>query len=330
MTTSGARRVTLEPSGIEFDQAPGQRLLEAARAAGVWLPFECGWGSCGTCKATLVTGDVELVSDTAPALSERDAKRGRIVLCQSSATTDVTLKPLRVSDAPDPVRDVRTSSGVVSSIVEVAPSIVDITIATDSPCAFRPGQFVIVEGPQDERRCYSLAGDPGDSGIRLVVKRYEGRPVSSWMAELVVGDAITFHAPFGDVWLRESSRPLLMVAGGSGISAILGLARHAATAARDRRLTVVYGARTRVDLALLDELRELVAAHGDATLVPVVESGDPGDDARLGLVTDLIEDLDCASSDVYLAGPPAMVDAVDLVLLQHGMPRDHLYVDRFG
>ena len=330
MTTSGARRVTLEPSGIEFDQAPGQRLLEAARAAGVWLPFECGWGSCGTCKATLVAGDVELVSEVAPALSERDARRGRILLCQSSATTDATIRPLRVSDEPDPVRVVRTTTGVVASIDEVAPSVVDVTIQTDEPCVFRPGQFAIVEGPQGQRRCYSLAGESGTRSIRLVVKRYDGRPVSTWMASLRVGDAVTFHAPYGDVWLRESTRPLLMVAGGSGISAILGLARHAASAARDRRLTVLYGARTRADLGLLDELRDLVDAHGDATLLPVVESGDPGDDVQVGLVTDLIEDLDCASSDVYLAGPPAMVDAVDLVLLQHGMPRDHLYVDRFG
>ena len=330
MTTSGARRVTLEPSGIEFDQAPGQRLLEAARAAGIWLPFECGWGSCGTCKATLVAGDVELVSEVAPALSERDARRGRILLCQSSATTDATIRPLRVSDEPDPVRVVRTTTGVVASIDEVAPSVVDVTIETDEPCVFRPGQFAIVEGPQGQRRCYSLAGESGTRSIRLVVKRYDGRPVSTWMASLRVGDAVTFHAPYGDVWLRESTRPLLMVAGGSGISAILGLARHAASAARDRRLTVLYGARTRADLGLLDELRDLVDAHGDARLLPVVESGDPGDDVQVGLVTDLIEDLDCASSDVYLAGPPAMVDAVDLVLLQHGMPRDHLYVDRFG
>jgi toluene monooxygenase electron transfer component len=221
-------------------------------------------------------------------------------------------------------------TGVVASIEEVAPSVVDVTIATDEPCVFRPGQFAIVEGPHGQRRCYSLAGESGRAGIRLVVKRYDGRPVSSWMASLRAGDPVTFHAPYGDVWLRETARPLLLVAGGSGISAILGLVRHAAAEARHRRMTVLYGARTRADLALLDELHGLVAAHGDASLVAVVDSGDPGNDARLGLVTDLIDGLDCAASDVYLAGPPAMVDAVDLVLLARGMPRDHLYVDRFG
>jgi toluene monooxygenase electron transfer component len=330
MTVAGSRRVTLEPSGITFEQAPGQRLLEAAREAGVWLPFECGWGSCGTCKATLVSGEVELVVAEAAAISERDARRGRILVCQSSATTDVTLKPLRVSDVPDPSRAVRVVHGSVAAIVEVAPAVFDVSIDAGSAFDFRPGQYAIVHGPQDERRCYSFAGAPGGSGIRLVVKQYDGRPVSTWMSSLRVGDALTFEGPYGDVWLRDSSRPLLMIAGGSGISAILGLARDASTRARNGGLTVVYGARTSADLALLDELRSLVSAHGDGRVRPVVESGALVEGAVAGRVTDCLTDLDCADSDVYLAGPPAMVDAAELVLIEQGVGRDRLFVDRFG
>jgi toluene monooxygenase electron transfer component len=329
MTTGGVRRVTLEPSGITFDQAPGQRLLEAAREARAWLPFECGWGSCGTCKATLVSGDVELLED-AVSLSERDARRGRIVLCQSSATTDVTIRPLRVSDEPDPLRPVRLVTGTVASVLEVGPSIVDVTVATDAAYDFRPGQFAIVHAPQGLRRCYSFAGVPGRSHVRFVVKQYDGRPVSTWVASLRAGDAVTFEGPYGDVWLRESGRPVVMIAGGSGISAVLGLARDASERARDCDLTVVYGARTSADLALLDELSEVVTSHGSGRLLPVVESGPVVGDGVLGRVTDTLAAVDCAGSDVYLAGPPAMVDAVELVLLERGVSRDRLYVDRFG
>ncbi|WP_372481652.1 2Fe-2S iron-sulfur cluster-binding protein, partial [Rhodococcus zopfii] len=48
----GHYRVTVEPSGDSFVVRPGENILAAGRRAGVWLPFECGWGSCGTCKAT--------------------------------------------------------------------------------------------------------------------------------------------------------------------------------------------------------------------------------------------------------------------------------------
>ena len=330
MTVPGARRVTLDPSGTSFEQAPGQRLLEAAREAGVWLPFECGWGSCGTCKATLVSGDVELLVPEASALSDRDARRARILLCQSSATTDVTIKPLRASDEPDPLRDVRLVTGTVVACTEVGPSIHDITVSTSAPFFFRPGQFAIVHGPQDQRRCYSFAGVPGQPHVRFVVKQYDGRPVSTWASSLSPGDTVTFEGPYGDVWLRDSGRPLLMIAGGSGISAVLGLVRDAAANSRDRDLTVLYGARTAADLALVHELEGLVAAHGRGRLLAVVETGPPPRGGLEGRVTDPLAVIDCAGSDVYLAGPPAMVDAVDLVLLERGVGRDRLHVDRFG
>ena len=330
MSGPGARRVTLEQTGAAFDQQPGQRLLEAAREAGVWLPFECGWGSCGTCKATLVSGDVEVLEPDAAALSERDARRGRILLCQSSATTDVTIKPLRVSDEPDPLRPVELVRGTVESVDEVGPGIVDLRVSTPRPYRFRPGQFAIVHGPQQQRRCYSFAGEPGVSGVRFVIKGYAGRPVSTWATQLSPGDDLSFEGPYGDVWLRDSGRPMLMIAGGSGISAILGLVRDASVRSRDRELTVVYGARTAADLALVDELDSLVAAHGRARLIAVVESGPGRAGGSVGRVTDPLADLDVAACDVYLAGPPAMVDAVDLVLIENGAGRDRLHVDRFG
>ena len=330
MTSPGVRRVTLDPSGVSFEQAPGQRLLEAAREAGLWLPFECGWGSCGTCKATLVSGEYELVVPEAAAVSDRDARRGRILLCQSTATTDVTVKPLRVSTEPDPVRPVRLVAGSVVSVTEVGPGIVDVTVSTGTAFTFRPGQFAILRGPQEQRRCYSFAGAPGEPQVRFVVKRYAGRPVSTWVALLSPGDDVAFEGPYGDVWLRDSDRPLLMIAGGSGISAILSLVRDAAARATDRALTVVYGARSAADLALVDELDALVRSHGQGRLVTVVESGPARPGGRSGKVTDPLPEMDVAASDVYLAGPPAMVDAVDLVLLENGAGRDRLFVDRFG
>lgn len=330
MSGPGARRVTLEQTGAVFDQQPGQRLLEAAREAGIWLPFECGWGSCGTCKATLVSGDVEVLVPEAAALSERDARRGRILLCQSSATTDVTVKPLRVSDEPDPLRHVSLVHGRVESVDEVGPSIVDVRVSTGTTYGFRPGQFAIVHGPQQQRRCYSFAGEPGQTSVRFVIKQYDGRPVSTWASQLSPGDEFAFEGPYGDVWLRDSGRTMLMIAGGSGISAILGLVRDASARARDRDLVVVYGARTTADLALVDELDSLVLAHGRARLIAVVENGPARPGGSVGWVTDALPDLDIAASDVYLAGPPAMVDAVDLVLVENGAGRDRLFVDRFG
>ncbi|MFC6238173.1 hypothetical protein [Longivirga aurantiaca] len=65
----------------------------------------------------------------------------------------MTIKPLRVADQPDPLRPVRVEHGTVLSIAEVGPAVFDLVVATGSPVPFRPGQFAIVHGPQDQRRC---------------------------------------------------------------------------------------------------------------------------------------------------------------------------------
>ena len=54
------RQLRIEPDGIAIDMADHETILQAARRAGVALPYECGWGSCGTCKVTLVAGQVDL------------------------------------------------------------------------------------------------------------------------------------------------------------------------------------------------------------------------------------------------------------------------------
>jgi len=328
MTEGASRVVTLDPSGRTFTAGPGQRLLEAAREAGLWLPFECGWGSCGTCKATLVNGEVESLLPDAPAISERDARRGRVLLCQSAALTDVTVRPLRVEDAPPEGRATRRLEGTVTSVTEVGPSIVDLRVEMGEAVEFLPGQFAILESPEGLRRCYSLAGAPGESELRFVLKRYDGRPMSTWLSSRTPGDVLDVEAPYGDVWLRPTERGLLLIAGGTGISAVLSLAGEAAARHQHRSLTVVYGARTPADLALLDEARALADRHGAARVIPVVEEG--AADMRLGRVTDVLDELGVPEHDVYLAGPPAMVDAVEAAVVSLGVQRDRLFVDRFG
>lgn len=324
------RTVTLDPSGRTFSAAPGQRLLEAAREAGVWLPFECGWGSCSTCKVTLISGEVENLLPDAPAVSERDARRGRILVCQVSALTDLTIRPLRVEDEAPSSRRTRRLVGRVVQRDDVGPGIVDLRVDLGEPLEFRSGQSAILEGPNGLRRCYSLAGRPGSAVARFVLKRYEGRPMSTWLSERAPGDHVVVEAPYGDVWIRPGERGLVMIAGGTGISAILSLAWEAASAHSDRPLTVLYGARTPSDLALADEVQAAVEAHGDGQLIRFAESGADGDVIRAGRVTDALGQFVVGHEDVFVAGPPAMVDAVDVVLSQLGVQRDRVFVDRFG
>ena len=103
--------VTIESGGIQFDARADETLLQAARRSGLQLPHECGWGSCGTCKVTLVAGETALLFAGSPAISPRDARTGRIVACQSMARSDLTIRlsPATPVPAVVPCREQRAA-----------------------------------------------------------------------------------------------------------------------------------------------------------------------------------------------------------------------------
>ena len=337
--------VRLDGTDAGFRVGAGERILAAARRAGVWLPFECGWGSCTSCKATLVEGEVELLFPDAPALDARDERRRRILLCQCTPTSDIVIKAQRVSELPAPERATRDVVGRLAAVEPLGPSIARFsfvpTTAGGEPVEvdYRPGQYALLELAPGVRRCYSMAGLPSDTALTFIAKEYDG-PGSSALFALERGATVAMELPYGDMWLRPHDRPLLLAAGGTGISAILALLRSLAdpgAEGRERRVRVVYGATTPGELVCWDELNDLVASLPRATLHGALVAPEPEWDGTRGFVTHALVDLaasgehdDLALSDAYLAGPPAMVSAVKAAFADVGITLDRTYVDSFG
>lgn len=342
-----AHRVTLAGTDRTFDVRPGESVLGAARRSGHWLPFECGWGGCGRCRATLEEGELALMFPDAPAIDFRDARRRRHLLCQSTPTSDVVVKTLGVSDSPPPERRTTDLVASLAEIRELGPDTAGFVFDLRTPTGvaavadYRPGQYAILELAPGLRRCYSMAGLPGRTQVEFVAKHYRGRPGSARLFALRPGETIGIELPYGDMWLRDRDRPALLIAGGTGISAILAMVRAIAAdpAWTKRPVHVLYGAATADDLVCWAELTTLVAAiprgHVHAALV-VADQDWPG---TRGLITtalaSLLADADAYDHDpreglIYLAGPPPMARAVQDVLAAHGVQLDRIHVDSFG
>ena len=338
--------VSLDGSGVSFPARAGERILGEARRAGVWLPYECGWGSCSSCKATLVDGTVDLLLPGAPAMDARDERRRRILLCQTAPTSDVVIKPQRCSDAPAEERPTRDVTGSLVAVEPLAPAIArfSFTLSDErgsaAPADYRPGQYAVLEVAPGLRRCYSLAGIPGGDRVQFIAKRYEHGEGSTALFSLDEGARIRMELPYGDMWLRPTRRPLLLAAGGTGISAILALVHQLAdpmSGHHGRRVRIVYGATTPAELVCWDELMGLVPRIPGATLHGALVAPEPEWEGTRGFVTHALADLsgsgahdDLPESDAYLAGPPAMVDAVKVAISDLGIPLDRTYVDSFG
>lgn len=319
--------VTVEPSGDAFVVPPGENILAAGRRAGVWLPFECGWGSCGTCKATLVCGEIELLFPEAPAIDPRDERRRRVLTCQTTTATDVTLKVNRLG----PFNELPTTDHVGTLIErrELAPGIDSFTFKLPDHAAFRPGQYAILGLGPDLRRCYSMDGFAGDE-ITFIAKHYPGRPGSAALHALALGAQVPISLPFGDMWVRDDDSDAILVAGGTGVAPILAVLREMSRQGRTHKVTVLYGANTPAELVCLAELESVVAELPDAELVPVVQDPDAEWSGRRGFTTTPLAEVVTPEHRVYLAGPPPMVDAVIAVIKEKGVGLDRVHYDRFG
>lgn len=343
--TGSSYEVRLDGSDACFRVGEGERILGAARRAGVWLPYECGWGSCTSCKATLVEGEVELLFPGAPAVDARDERRRRIVLCQTTPRTDLVVKAQRIESAPASERPTRDVLARLECIEALGPSIARFSFSLSDltgspvPAHFRPGQYALLELSPTLRRCYSMAGIPRDEHVQLIAKDY-GTAGSSALFALGRGAVVPMELPYGDMWLRPGERPVLLAAGGTGISAILSLLRSLAVdgaEGRGRRIRVVYGATTPAELVCWDEIVALVASLPRATLHGALVAPEPEWEGHTGFVTHALADLagsaeheDLSTSDAYLAGPPAMVDAVKVAFAELGITLDRTFVDSFG
>lgn len=337
----GGVRVRLHGSALGFACAPGQTLLAAGLAAGLDLPYECASGSCGSCRARLLQGRVRSRWHAAPGLSERDRAKGdRVLCCQSEAVEDCVLQ-LRAGTDPVPVLPERRSA-CVTLRRRLNKDVLHLALCTDGERAaeFRPGQFMLFQGPGDiGRRAYSMANLPG-AGPRLefLIKRKPGGAASDWLFDgLRTGDSVELEGPYGKAWLRDDTvdSELLLLAGGSGLAPVWSIAQASLAALPQRRVRLYFGVQSAQDLFWIEEMQRLAAAVPTFELVIALARPSAADPpgCRVGQVGDVLAaDLPPQSEQsLYMAGPPGLIDHVSALLVRTGRLRaERVFYDRYA
>jgi len=326
--------VTLQASGKHFRVEPGETVLEAARRAGLALPYSCLAGVCGSCKATLIKGYCTYPRTPPTALNAAEQARHQVLLCQAVPASDLVIAAREVASVADMPRRVITLKLVDKT--QLSDDVVRLTLLTARGERLRrlAGQYLDALLPDGRRRAFSIANAPheGDS-IELHVRRVAGGGFTSYVFdEMDVGAMLRVEGPLGTFVAREDSeRPMLMVAGGTGFAPIKALVEHFRHLGSRRPITLYWGARTPRDLYL----RALPErwARDDASLrfVPVLSDSEHAGHFRRGFVHEaLLEDhADLAPFDLYMSGPPTMIDAGRRAFVDAGLPEDRLFYDSF-
>lgn len=312
-------------------------LLRAALRAGLPVPYECNVGGCGSCKFDLLEGEVADQWPDAPALGERDRQRGRRLACQARPLGDCRIRFIgrrAREDAPAP----RRMAAVLTEVNDVTHDMRQFRFHAEGPAHFRPGQYALLSLPEVMgSRAYSMSNLDNCQGTwEFIVRRVPNGRMTSALFDLRPGDGVGLDGPYGHAWLRpEAGRDVVCIAGGSGLAPMIsisrGLDRHEDGAVR--QLDFVYGGRSADDICGETLLRALPRLGSRLRFHPIVSGGDARWPGATGLVHELVASLPAgtlAAADFYLAGPPAMAEAVLGVLTKiNAVPAARIRYDRF-
>ena len=312
----------------------GETVADAAYRQGINIPLDCRDGACGTCKCFAEAGRYELGEDYIDdALSEDEAAQGYVLTCQMRAQSDCVL---RVPASSEVCRTQQASyAAAISQVRQLSDSTLSLSIKGEalSKLAFLPGQYVNLQVPGSEQtRAYSFSSLQHDGEVSFLIRNVPGGLMSRFLTELAkAGDPINLAGPLGSFYLRDIRRPLLLLAGGTGLAPFTAMLERIAEQGSEHPLHLIYGVTHDHDLVELERLQAFAAQIPNFTFSACVASPDSAHPLK-GYVTQHIEPrhLNDGDVDVYLCGPPPMVEAVSQFIREQGIAPANFYYEKFA
>lgn len=327
--------VTLVPGSRTISVNEDESILDAALRAGINLPHSCRGGSCGSCRAHVSGGEVHYPLGMPAGLTDEEVAQGMVLLCQARARGDLTAHGRAVSLIGTPA--VRRLPCRIEQMERAALDVMVLQLRLPSVerLEYLAGQYLDIVQRGGRRRSFSLASPPSaDQHLELHIRHVPGGSFTDEVfSSFHEKTLLRIEGPLGGFFLREdSTRPILMLAGGTGFAPIKSMLAHMMEKAFDRRVHFFWGARRKVDLYQHDLVEQWQHTLDNFLYTPVLsETGDDGWLHPRGWVHEaLIEHYPkLAGYDVYMAGPPPMIEAARRAFAAAGLPEEQLFFDSF-
>jgi len=232
--------------------------------------------------------------------------------------------------------------GEVAEVIQETPRVSSLVLEVPVWPGHLAGQHVDVrltaEDGYQAQRSYSIASAPEDPRIILTVERLEDGEVSPYLVgEVRVGDKVELRGPIGGyfVWKAGDDRPLLLLAGGSGVVPLMAMIRHHAAAEATAPIRLLYSSRSFDDVIYRDELailsaavRQLQVSH---TLTRSQPAGWEGYSRRID--GEMLAEVAWPRKDTpaaFICGPTAFVETAAGLLVESGYDASWIKTERFG
>ena len=315
-----------------IDGTSGESVAEAAYRQGINIPLDCRDGACGTCKSFCEAGRYDGGSYIEDALTDDEAAEGFCLTCQMKPRSDLVLRIAAGSD----VCKTKASdlAGEVVTVDRLSASTIGLKVRLDAAdLGFLPGQYVSIGVPgTPAARAYSFSSAPGADTASFLIRNVPGGVMSGYLTDAAKpGDRLTLKGPLGSFYLRDVKRPIVMLAGGTGLAPFLSMLGRLAATGSPQPIHMIYGVTTDEDLVEVAALEAFARGIPNFTYATCV--ADPGSRHPLkGYVTHHLtaEQLNGGDVDVYLCGPPAMVEAVRGHFRDQGVAPASFHYEKFA
>jgi len=333
----------IRPADLDVRLSATETLLQGVLKQGIAFPHNCRAGGCGECKCRLLEGKVRELTDKSYLLSAEELRDNYILACQSIPKTDVVISVDLREGLEHPLVECR---GTIAAVDPLTHDILRLVLDLDAPIEYTPGQYaqLSLHGKRSGEmvsRNYSFAACPGADEtaqrVEFFIRKVPGGHFTEALFEQArVGMTLSLQGPYGDFYLRPAPAPVLCVAGGSGLAPLIAILKNElGKATKPRDLTLIFGARTRQDLYLLDTLEQIGRQWpGRFDFIPIL-SGEPTESewsGRRGLIPDHLVALlgdRLSQCHAYLCGPPPMIDACIELLVAQGIQQSTIHADKF-
>lgn len=312
----------------------GERVTDAAIRAKLNIPLDCRDGVCGTCKAVCESGEYVLGDCVEDALSPEEASARKVLTCQMSPRSDCVIQIATNSDVSGTGPSSHSGRIVACQRASDSTIVFSVELENRADLSFLPGQYVNVRVPgTDQTRSYSFSSGPSEPHVSFLVRNVRQGVMSTWLCEAAkAGDPIEFRGPMGSFYLRPIERPVLFLAGGTGLAPFLSmLDQIVEDGGSPYPIHMILGVNNDEDLVGIDRLETYAQRLPNFTYACTVSNPDSAYPNK-GYVTHHIiaSQLNDGDADVYLCGPPPMVDAVRDFLSSEGLTPRNFYYEKFA
>ena len=323
-----AAKVRVLPSGHEYYIEGANSILEAGLSSGLSLNYGCNTGTCGLCKAKVVSGQLKKISLHDYALTETEKVMGYFLACCNTAASDLVIEAEEAISTHDiPLQEIEIRVKKIER-----PDEGTFILRTRTPrtrrLRFLAGQYVSLQFDELPARDFSIASCPcDDKMLDFHIPALAGPDISAYLADtLKMNETLTIRGPRGEFTLDENStRPLVFLACNTGFAPVKSLIEHALSLNTAQQVHL-YWIITDDNTPYLGNLcRSWQDALEDFHYHPIeLASGRLMEEVLPDIIASVGE---VADHDYYACLPGALLETTETFLLENGVPAKQLRME---